>query len=74
MCRNHVPVFVTLRWELYDGLSYTNTLARSFVPYCRGALRDAGALRAKALAEDVQAPLGLLTLELISKYGQHTKE
>ncbi|GIV99042.1 MAG: hypothetical protein KatS3mg058_0446 [Roseiflexus sp.] len=68
MCRNHVPVFVTLRWELYDGLSYTNTLARSFVPYCRGALR------AKALAEDVQVPLGLLTLELISKYGQRTKE
>ncbi len=33
--------------------------ARSFVPYCRGAQRDAGALRAEALAEDVQAPLGL---------------
>ncbi len=28
--------------------------------YCRGALRDAGALRAKALAEDMKAPPGLL--------------
>lgn len=38
----------------------SHTHARSFVQYCRGVQRDVRALRAKALAEDVQAPLGLL--------------
>ena len=38
----------------------SDTHERSFVPYCRGAQQDARALRAKALAEDLKAPLGLL--------------
>jgi|UPI0006742DDE transposase len=33
MCRNHVPVFVTLRWELYDGLSYIIAECRNIDPW-----------------------------------------